>query len=461
VASKGPVKLRLWTSGSESAEFKVRVGGSERVCSVTAGEIPHPAASLEFSMEQTGPLSVELVCAVPGAVDTRVHWIELAGEALRGGGVLRKRWRPAAAHVKFFNQAQPDAVRLWVMEMDGVPGELGFYSPITTPFGYYGPTWKADGTVNTGFNFSLWSYGRQQAEPPIEQLSHLTAIGSRTAGFGHFGHEGTGVKIRDWEPLAGRQGQRQTIALRVSPGKVYDTYYSYFYAADQQRWRLFGVGNKAHGGKLFKSLWVGSFVEVSGPPPRQRTGIYERTMRYRGWVMDDAGRWYPLDRMSNGNIDRASGRTHTARGVTDDGWMYLRTGGWKFYNAPAGPEIAVPATSRAAVPYLGDDDVAFLTSVPSSIEVTAAHLVEDRVQIRFEVRNLGAQPEVVAYWGAEEGLTFAERWSKHAVTNRVREGANEWWVPVEEFAKPLKLRLLLRHDDGQFWDPETVTVSDR
>ena len=73
------------------------------------------------------------------------------------------------------------------MEMDAVPGDLGFYAPITTPFGYYGPTWQADGTVNAGFNFSLWSYGRGQEEPPVEQLSHLLAIGNRDATFGGFG----------------------------------------------------------------------------------------------------------------------------------------------------------------------------------------------------------------------------------------------------------------------------------
>ena len=79
-----------------------------------------------------------------------------------------------------------------------------------------------------GSIFSLWSYGRGQAEPPIEQLSHLLAIGNRDATFGGFGHEGTGVKIRDWDPLTGHKGQRQVLALRVVPSETYDTYYSYF-----------------------------------------------------------------------------------------------------------------------------------------------------------------------------------------------------------------------------------------
>ena len=56
--------------------------------------------------------------------------------------------------------------------------------------------------------------------------------------------KGTGVKIRDWEPLDGQQGQQQVIALRAEPGKVYDTYFSYFYASNEQRWRFFGAGKK-------------------------------------------------------------------------------------------------------------------------------------------------------------------------------------------------------------------------
>ena len=50
---------------------------------------------------------------------------------------------------------------------------------------------------------------------------------------------------------------------------------------------------------------------------------------YRGWVMEDNGTWYQIDRMTNGNINRTTGlirssrpicpgpslpRTHNARG---------------------------------------------------------------------------------------------------------------------------------------------------
>ena len=75
------------------------------------------------------------------------------------------------------------------------------------------------------------------------------------------------------DPLSGHQGQRQVLALRVVPSETYDTYYSYFYLTDKNEWRLFGVGNKYNKGKPLKSLWVGSFVEVPGPPHVQRTGL--------------------------------------------------------------------------------------------------------------------------------------------------------------------------------------------
>ncbi len=132
----------------------------------------------------------------------------------------------------------------------------------------------------------------------------MLAVGHPEASFGGFGHEGTGVKIRNWEPLAGRQGQRQVLARRAEPGETYDTYFSYFYAADERRWRLFGVGNKYNKRKQLKSLWVGSFVEVPGTPHVQRSGPYPRVMRYRGWVMENNGAWHQLDRMTNGNINR-------------------------------------------------------------------------------------------------------------------------------------------------------------
>ncbi len=384
------------------------------------------AVRLQLPASGTGLQVLRVEKTSPNKTRVKLHWIQLSGSAIQNAAVLRKRWRPAAAHTRFSSSAAGDEIRLWVMEMDAAPGSLGFYSPITTPFGYYGPTWNADGIVNSGFNFSLWSYGRGKQEPPIEQLSHLIMIGNPDAKFSGFGHEGTGVKIRGWEPLSRRQGQRQAIALRVEPGDPYDTYFSYFYASDEKRWRLFGAGKKFNNGKPLKSLWVGSFVEVPGPPPHQRTGPYVRQMRYRGWVMDAGGRWSALDQMTHGDADKKTGLTYTDRGLTEDGRFYMETGGWEFRKAPMAKHVRASNAAGAPLPvFMTADVVKSLLSIPSEINSVQAANSGARAIVTFNLRNVGANPTATVYWGGKEGLTFADRWDNETEVSNPREGANQ------------------------------------
>lgn len=418
-----------------------------------------------LDVSEPGKHSLKLICN--RSTPASFHWIELSGPAAKGGAVLRKRWRPAAAHTKFSSSESPQHIRLWVMEMDAVAGTLDFYSPITTPFGYYGPTWRADGTVNSQMNFSLWSYGRGKEAPPIEQQSHLLAIGNSDATFGEFAHEGTGVKVRDWHPLAGRQGQRQAFALRVEPGTPYDTYYSYYYASDQKRWRLFSIGNKFNDGKPIDSLWVGSFVEVPGPPHVQRTGPYPRVMRYRGWVMDENEQWFALDQMTNGNVDRKTGLTHTRRGVTPDGWFFLQTGGWEFFKPPTGRFTTLPHQPvKRGIGYLQQHMKESLMTVPSEISVAAASLHQGRVEATYRIRNLGRNATVSVFWGTEEALTFADRWQHQLQLDSFTDQSNETTgnstheitfggIPA---GKTIYFRLKLTNHEGQFWTRKTSIV---
>lgn len=457
----GDLRVHVRISGGTSRQFAVSLGDQEQLLSVpqTSSDTPGQAKVLNFRIEKQGHHILRITNARHQPAGARVYWVEVSGEAARDAAVLRKRWRPAAAHTRFFSSHKPEAVRLWVIEMDAEPGTLDFYAPITTPFGYYGPTWKADGIVNSSFNFSLWSYGRDDAEPPVQDLSHLLAIGNRSAAFGTFGHEGTGVKIRDWEPLEGRQGQRQALALRVDPGPTHSTYFSYFFAADEQRWRLFGVGRKKNKRGPLTSLTVGSFVEVPGPPPRQRTGSYERRMRYRGWVMDRNGQWYGLDRMSVGDVDPETGLTYTDRGVTADGWFYLQTGGWAFRKPPTGGEVNAESFERRDVPYLAADKLNALNSVPSAIHVVRANRAGSRTQLTFNIRNIGTNSDVLVYTGDEDGLTFADRWANKTKVAQPREGRNQIVLNTSPSGRPLLIRLFLKNDEGQFWSTKTASVN--
>ncbi|QDT04003.1 hypothetical protein K227x_23890 [Rubripirellula lacrimiformis] len=461
LAKPGTVSVQVFLSSQDSKDrFRMSLAGTEQTLKPNGsfGE-PVSAETMTFTVPKAGQHVLRLACD-KGSAGSRLHWIDVSGDAVVGGAVLRKRWRPAAAHTKFSSSQIDRPVRMWVMEMDAVPGELGFYAPITTPFGYYGPTWQADGTVNTSFNFSLWSFKRGQPQPAVQQLSHLLAIGNRHATFGGFDHEGTGVKIRDWEPLAGRQGQRQVFALRVQPGDRYDTYFSYFYQADTQRWRLFGVGNKFNAGKPIDSLVVGSFVEVPGPPHVQRTGPYQRVMRYRGWVMDQAGNWHPLDRMSNGNADRKTGLTHTDRGLTDDGWFYLQTGGWTYRKAATDRYVQVDQQPQRQMPsYLSNEDVAYLKGVPSTITATIVERVAHHLRGTFRVRNVGKNASVRMFWGPTEGLTFADRWQNETLLTSPREGDNTFVIDAVDGEETVRVRMLLTNDEGQFWTTQTIAAA--
>ena len=428
--------------------------------SVKSSENPSSVFSCPFRVTDPGLHRLRIVCE-KAAVGTRFHWMTLSGPCIEGSAVVRKRWRPSAAHTKFSSSKGKESVRLWVMEMDAVPGDLGFYAPITTPFGYYGPTWQADGTVNAGFNFSLWSYGRGKKEPAMEQLSHLLAIGNRDATFGGFGHEGTGVKIRDWDPLTGHQGQRQVLALRVVPSETYDTYYSYYYVADENEWRLFGVGNKYNKGKPLKSLWVGSFVEVPGPPHVQRTGLYPREMRYRGWVVQEDGQLLQLDHMSGGDVDKQTGLTYTHRGVTDDGWFFLRTGGLSFHKplSAGGVDLAEDNHLKDLPAYLAPEHKESLLSVPSEVTVQSVELTPGGLKIEYRIDHLGQDPELEVYWGTQDSLTFADRWAHSEPIPNVKAGENEFTLKSDTPFNNARLRLFLKNDNGQFWSANSTHVT--
>ncbi len=462
----GNVEIQVWMAQTTSQDqYTVSMGEQEKTFTTrTVGNEPQVVATLSFNIKKAGRYSLLVECNhLQKGRKTELHGIKISGTAVIKAAVLRKRWRPAAAHARFTSSHQPSNVRLWIMEMDARPGQLSFYCPITTPFGYYGPTWKADGTVSPGMNFSLWSFGAKQAEPPIEKLSHLIAIGNPQAKFSGFSHEGTGVKIRGWDPLKGRQGQKQAFALRVEPGEVYNTYISYFYDHQQKHWHLFGVGKKFNRNKRpFKSLTLGSFVEVPGPPHVQRTGPYPRRMRYRGWLVDEKGTLHPLDQMSYGDVDKKTRLTYTNRGVTADGRFYLETGGWTFRKAASQKNVLLNSTRKnPKVEFLDPDDLKFLQSLPCEIIGKNIKQTATGLEVSFHIRNLSKNPEVKIFWGNKEGLTFAERWENSVVVNQLHEGNNQFLIKNATTIKPIYVRLLLKNQQGQFWSMETLKSHSR
>ena len=191
-------------------------------------------------------------------------------------------------------------------------------------------------------------------------------------------------------------------------------------------------------------------------PQRQRTGSTVRRMRYRGWVSKDGARWHPLDHMSIGDVDKTTGLTYTDRGVNDDGWFFMQTGGWTFRKAPK-QDIAKRANDDSRPEYLQPKTVQALTKIPSSIELAALRHSDGQAQLNYRVRNVGDNAKVFAYFGKDEALTFAKRWAHNIELPSPTEGDNQATIRFDS-KLPMQLRLLLQNDHGQFWSFDTATV---
>ncbi len=451
-----------------SARFMLRVGDEAR-----AFPSNDPASGrLVHRFAEAGLHEVRLACVAPArrageaGVSPKVLGIRVrdggdprggaAGDATDAVGVVRIRWRPAATHARFRAPTLATGARLWIMELEAEPGLQGFYAPVTTPFGYYGSTWSADGTVRPGINFSLWSFGRGEPEPPVDRLSHLLAIGSPEASFGGFDHEGTGVKPRGWEPLA--PVARQAYALRVEPGDPFDTFHAYFLDAASGEWRFYASGRKlANPKRPITHLLPGTFVEVPGPPHVQRTGSVTRTIRCRGWVSEDGVAWHRLSEMSGGDVDRETGLTHTVRAADGD-WFVLGTGGW--YQRPGSKEptvLAVPEGDRPA--WLSPERTAALRELPASVRIVRAVRLADVLELEVEVQGAGTGAALDCHWGADDGVTFASRWPHRDSIPLPGDGVQTVRIPLPGDARDAGFaRVLLRGARGQFWSLETVRV---
>ena len=343
--------------------------------------------------------------------------------------------------------------------MDATPGVAGFYSPMTTPFGYYGPSWTAEG-IPKGMNFSMWSFGRGKEEPPIEQLSHLLAVGHPTARFDGFGHEGTGVKLRGWNPFDAWRGPSCVLALRFESGETYDTYSGYLFDEVSKTWKLYCAGRKYVPPKKARqrstkseTLRPGSFVEVPGPPQRQRTGHIVREMRYRGFVLDDQRTPHAIDRMS-GRTKAPVG--NQGRGATSDGRFRLWMGGMEqFVESPA--QTLETAPRAESFEWMKPEKLEALYTWPTTIHVQSAKLEKGVLHVRCDIEGLGTITKAQLFVGENEGLTLAGRWDQALDLSDLSNGVTTHQVAVS--GTPQFARILVENEHGKFWSMETTPIS--
>ncbi len=389
---------------------------------------------------------------VSGKEIGKLRRVELDGSAIEGALLLRARWRPAAVHGRLWSSRVKDS-NIWVVQSKSTKG-CSSYSPITTPFGYYGASFGADGRTSTSMNFSMWSYGRGKKEPPIEQLSHLIALGSPDATFGGFGHEGTGVKPRgNWQPLAARP-EILTQALRLESGEPYDTYYGYFLDTVSGKWKFFAAGRKWHApGKGQKHLSSpGSFVEVPGPANRQRSGDVRREVFIRGWVPDADGKWHKMDTASKGS-DKNANKTWA---FLDGGWYSKAMGGMEHYDHDNVRQLSMTDADEQLPDFLSQVNVKELYKLPAGFAMNSLSTTSQQAELEIKAEDAGTNAKAVVYYGHTDALTFSERWQESMDIGSIKNGISTVKLTGLKPLTEYYCRILITNDQGKMWSVEPV-----
>lgn len=457
------------------AELKFIFADQERVLKAEFVQSPYKqSCDMVFTVPNRGKysLTVEVLNAYRKNDEIQLYHIDLFGPAVKNAKLLRARWRPAAVHAGY-RSSRVKNPRAWVI-ITKSNADIDSYSPVTTPFGYYGASFDSERRSNSSFNFSMWSYDKKKA-PPTECLSHLLALGSPKAEFSGFGHEGTGVKPRNFEALPTRP-KENILYLRLENAGKYQRYFGYFLDPVSQDWKLYAVGHKWNGDKKPKALSLGSFVEVPGPPHSERSGDIRREMHRKGWLMDQDGKWHRMDTMKTRNTTNQN----KYWSVSDDGWFVMGMGGMEHFDLNL-KSIKLPDRflEEPLPSFLAPEKVKQLYELPVKFgEINVSDISDSSAKIIFELVDAGSGAKATIHYGEEDCLTFPKRkvhgtersskaaikkafWSHSKNIGPVKVGKN--YVMLENLKPNTKYfyRILVCNDHGKMWTFQTFSFKTR
>jgi len=494
-AEAGEIKATFFMQvpdGEANHPWVLTVGDETQTLKVNPSDGQAPQQqTLTFTVKQPGKVTFAIDCTkTPPPAETRVYYIRLEGSAVNKASLLRTRWRPAAVHSRFYAPTTCPAPKMWVFETQAV-AKTSSFSPLTTPFGYYGTSFKSGGLIppGAGFNFSMWIAGRNATQaPPIEKMARLIGTDIPEAQYSTFGGEGTGVKFR---ATAYKNGAARTIqALRIeATADGLMTYYGYFFDEQATRWKLYASAQAPAGRKNGKNgpnfgtiRGTGSFCEIPGPPNRERSGDVVREIMRRGWFYGSDHKWYraqmtsdsqelPMPQEEDSGI--ASGkRAYYMNNYATDGWMSMATGGIELYTRAAREKP--PQTDGAPAPlpeYLSPEKTAQLFELPVQFgESKASEVASDHATIDYEITKTGPHSKAILYYGTVDCLTYPfqkvtkgsavqidmyrpERtWQSATPEQEVKAGMNQFKLGGLKGSTTYYYRLFVTHDQGKSWD---------
>ncbi|MFT7173049.1 MAG: hypothetical protein ACI9NQ_001269 [Paracoccaceae bacterium] len=471
---KEDAKARWYLWSAEAGEIKIETDFGNH--SPSPGEWSfqiddHSAPLGEPISIQAGKQKVTLLRNGTPKEAANIKSLTLSGEPIKTAAVLRARWRPAAIHSKFAAKGCPKPM-MWIFESHSV-ADGSSYSPMTTSFGYFGATFGADRKAAGGVNFSMWALshkGGKDTLPPLSQMPHLWAVGNPEAEFGGFGHEGSGVKIRNWTPYE-HQPTSVIQALRVEKNGPYHTYYGYLFDEQTNQWILYTAGNKVLKPKASSHLRATAFCEVPGPPQVERTGDQQRVLERRGWFFDASGKIFPVDKMST----KAHLQNHDIA-LSDDHWFQVKTGGLEFRNVPAKVETDF---IHPLPEFLQPEKLKQLYELPATIGESQVVVEKTSAKVSYDISKSGTKATGVLWFGEIDAITFVPRemhstergrdseklfskdrvWSHQATVKNIRKGENI--IELDGLKPGTKYfhRLLVKNEEGKIWAKESGSFS--
>lgn len=386
----------------------------------------------------------------------------LSGSAIEGANVWIRRWRAAAIHATFMSEDNINT-EISVYEINIISKEFDSYQVMSTEFGYIGSPNQSSSMGLKGLNFSLWSYSENEIEPPHNELSHLIAVGGITNGFGRYGHEGTGVKPRGFDPFnnSSSPNYKFTIAVRKVPGLIYNTYWCYYLDPIISHWKLYSCGRTYNSkGRISYLNNTGGFLEIVGQPKNSRTGHRTRIIEYRAWRMQTDKSWYVLNKMSP-FYNSATQLSYKEWTQNSDGDKFIfKSGG--FAESPNYPGI-IELNKPSDIPFfLKGNYVEELYQMPSVFEtLNPEYVLEEEASLRFDIKKLGTNPEIKLYYGTEYGLT--EGITQNYIIDKVWQDVQELNLSaINNNTLSVKLthlipntkyyyRLRIKNDEGITW----------
>lgn len=177
--------------------------------------------------------------------------------------------------------------------------------------------------------------------------------------------------------------------------------------------------------------------------------------------MNKNGKWFSIDKMvHNGNDSKLSFKEW---GVKND-HFYMKMGGLLSQEVEPGSVLLPNSPSAEQRPeFLKGANLDGLLGLPAEIrEMDPSDTKTNSVEIQFDIKKLGANPQTTLYWGAKDMLTFdvEEDWTnnsmwEHSRSISVSVGVNKILIDNLLSGSKYYYRVKIKNDEGITWMLDT------